>query len=923
VGSIDLARAMQVFEQVADLTGAARETLLDELCAGDTALREKVVSMVAADASTRDPFDTHSERWSGVLDAAIDGSALIGRVIGTWKIVAVAGRGGMGNVYEVARADGAYAQRAALKLIRAAADSAVVRERFLRERQILAQLRHPGIATLLDGGFTDEGDPYFVMEYVEGAPIDRWCDEHGLGLRARAELFAQVLDAVSYAHRNLLVHRDLKPSNLLVDAGGRVKLLDFGVAKQLQDSELTAIADRAVTFGFASPEQLNDEPITTATDTWQLGVLLHLLLSGSHPFGIARNMSLARQLQQLSREPEIANVLRGSLATVVATCLRRDPAARYASVDALAADLRSWLENRPVLAAHVGRAERALLWFRRNRLLATGLAAVTFALVASSAVSLWQAREARRESVKARESLQFLADTLAAAAPEQALNREVSVRQLLDSARLQLDQRSVLDPKVRQPVQRMLGRLYFSVGESQRAAELLEAGTRNVEPDRRDEALALADDLGVYSDALANLEQGAASVEMSDRAAALRNRFAPDDPEQQLRALAHQTLGHVQKFGWEVCRKRAERALASALSMPNPPTDVVLRLYSDLGSVANFTNDRTRLLQASEQGLAFADQHGISPQSPLRFSLLRNRIEGLNLDGRVIEAEAVSREAIAMIEKTGGVGSTRLGVLYSTLGASLKDQGRYREAQAALQRAFELTPRIDAGPMNIATLVANLALTHAEMGDRETSLRLVEQAFREMKNASVPREDTLRVSLDKKLAEALLADGRVTEAAARFTELRALVRRTQGEDSDQYAALLSDEVLAARDAGDVERGEKLLAEARVRAAARGVTPMHPQSARFLRYEAAFAGMRGDLLAAERTQREALGKLQLLSNTFEIAVVRSELAHTLAARGNRSEALELLAQALPVLQRAVLPQQVDLEAAEALASRLKR
>jgi serine/threonine protein kinase len=164
VGSIDLARAMHVFDQVADLTGDARESMLNELCAGDTALRAKVLSMVAADASTRDPFDAHSERWSGVLEAAIDGSALIGRVIGAWKIVAVAGRGGMGNVYEVARADGAYAQRAALKLIRAAADSTVVRERFLRERQILARLRHPGIATLLDGGITEVGDPNFVME---------------------------------------------------------------------------------------------------------------------------------------------------------------------------------------------------------------------------------------------------------------------------------------------------------------------------------------------------------------------------------------------------------------------------------------------------------------------------------------------------------------------------------------------------------------------------------------------------------------------------------------------------------------------------------------------------------------------------------------------------------------------------------------
>ncbi|MEJ0034907.1 MAG: serine/threonine-protein kinase [Gammaproteobacteria bacterium] len=921
VGSVDLGRAMNVFEQVADLEGVARDTMLDDLCAGDAELKSKAQAMLAADASASDPFDAHPARWSGVLEAAIDGSALVGRVIGAWKIVAVAGRGGMGNVYEVERADGAYAQRAALKLIRTAADSAAVRERFLRERQILARLRHPYIATLLDGGFTDEGDPYFVMEYVEGVPIDRWCNQRELDLRARAELFSQVLDAVSYAHRNLLVHRDLKPSNLLVDTAGRVKLLDFGIAKQLQDSELTAFADRAVTFGFASPEQLNDAPITTATDIWQLGVLLHLLLAGTHPFGIVRDMSLARQLQQLSREPELAKVLRGSLAAVIATCLRREPAARYASVDILAADIRSWLENRPVQAAHIGAGERAWLWFRRNRLLATSIAAASLALIIGTGISLWQAREARRESAKARESLQFLTDTLAAAAPEQALNSEVSVRQLLDTARKQLEQRSTADPRVSQPVQRMLGRLYFSVGEYQQAADLLEAGTKDFEPSDRGEALALADDLVVYSDALGDLEQVAASVAVSDRAAALRTRFAPDDPEQQLRALAHQTLGHVEKFGWEVCRKRAEQALALALRMPNPPVDVMLRLYSDLGSVANFTNDRSRLLQVSEQGLEFADRHGVPSESPVRFALLRNRIEGLMLAGQLTEAEARSREAIAMAEKTGGVGNTRLSVLHSVLGASLLNQGRYREAQVAMQRVVELTPRANAGPRNIAVSLGNLALVHAVMGEPAIGLRLLEQAFHELDQAGVPNEDTFRVSLAGNRIRVLLADNRTAQASSRLDELLALVSRTQGEDSVQYAELLEEKLDAARRAHDVVRGGQLLAEARARAIKRGVPQTHVLFSRFLRYEAAFARLRGDLPAAERAQREALQMLQSNSNTFEIALVRSELAGILAERRDRSEASALLTEALPVMRRAVLPQQADLKAAEALASRL--
>ncbi|WP_028079780.1 serine/threonine-protein kinase [Solimonas soli] len=943
-GGPDLRRALQVFEQVADLAGAARDAQLDALCAADPALRDRVERMLAADARADDAGDGPAARWNIALRAAAGDDPMLGRLIGAWRLVAVAGRGGMGVVYEAERADGAYAQRAALKLIQSSV-SAGVRERFLRERQVLAQLRHAHIAALLDGGFSDAGEPYFVMEYVDGLPIDRWCDARRLGVRARVELFAQALGAVGYAHRNLLVHRDLKPSNLLVDAAGRVKLLDFGIVKQLQDPNVTALPDRAATFAYAAPEQLHDAPITTATDLWQLGVVLHVLLSGSHPFGVAPAMPLAKQLQQMERPPEtlaqaaaragdaalqargagrpadLARQLRGGLATIVATCLRRDPAQRYASVDALAADLQRWLQSRPVLAARTSRRERARLWLRRNRLLAASVAAVTVALLAGTGVSLWQARQAQRESARARESLQFLADTLAAAAPEQALSREVSVRQLLDSARRQLERRSTTDPALLQPVQRMLGRLYFSVGDFQRAAQLLDAGTHAVAPRTRDAALSLADDLIVYSDALGNLEQGAASVAASERAAALRERFAPDDAEQQLRALAHQTLGHVEKYGWEACRRRAEQALAMARRLPNPPVDVMLRLYSDLGSVANFTNDRSRLLSISEEGLAFADRHDVPLESPLRFSLLRNRIEGLMLDGRAQEAETLSRDAIAMIEKTGGVGSTRLGVLWSALGMALRDQGRYRDALTAMSRAHELVRADHSGPRNIAVSLSNIAMLQTMLGDDAKGLRIADQSLAELDRAGVGAEDPFRVSPERIRVHALLANHRVSEAAARLQTWLEIVRRTQGADSEAYVSLLIEKLEATRQAGDAAQGQRLLAEVRERAARRGMARTYRLAALFLRYDAAFARLRGDLPAAEDAQRQALQNLLPAGNAFEIAIARAELADILGRRGHRAEARRLLAPALPVLRQAVLPAQRDRQAAEALAARL--
>ena len=378
-------RAMAAFDAVIDLDGEARERRLHELCGDDAGLLGEVRAMLAADARDGAPFSGDAAAWGQAMNARADdagGEAMLGRQLGAWRITGVIGRGGMGAVYAVERSDGAYAQRAALKLIRSAADSPAARERFLRERQLLAQLRHPNIATLLDGGFSDDGDPYFVMEFVDGAPIDQWCDTRKLDLRQRVQLFAQVLDAVAHAHRNLVIHRDLKPSNLLVDGDGRVKLLDFGIAKQLEGGDATATSDRTLTFEYASPEQLHAAPVTTATDIWQLGIVLHRLLSGSHPFGLTRDTPLAKQLQLLEREPEpltraaaqasveqatsrdesdpasLSKSLRGGLAAIVSTCLRREPEARYASADALASDLQRWLEHRPVEAARLGHLRR-------------------------------------------------------------------------------------------------------------------------------------------------------------------------------------------------------------------------------------------------------------------------------------------------------------------------------------------------------------------------------------------------------------------------------------------------------------------------------------------------------------------------------------------------------------------------------------
>ncbi|MBS0200949.1 MAG: protein kinase [Proteobacteria bacterium] len=691
---------------------------------------------------------------------------MVGRNIGAWNITGTIGRGGMGAVHAVERSDGAYTQQAALKLIRASADSPAARERFLRERQILAGLRHPNIASLLDGGISADGELYFVMERVDGLPIDRWCDEHALDVRARVELFLQVLDAVRHAHRSLVMHRDLKPSNLLVDADGRVKLLDFGIARQMEGSELTVTVDRALTFEYASPEQLHNAPVTTATDIWQLGVVLHRLLSGSHPFGLTRDTPVASQLQQLEKEPvPLARAQYGSLADIVQTCLRRDPEQRYASADALANDLRAWLDDRPITAVPLSRGARANLWLRRNRMLAASAAAIAIALLAGAGLALWQAREARMQASIAREqarlaeqqganahaALQFLTDTLAATAPENALSTKVSVRQLLDTARTKMETGKAVDAGVKQPVQRMLGQLYYSLGEPRIAAKLFADGIRNVEPTERSEALAFAIDLDYYSGALGSLDMAVESLAMEQRAVDLRQRFASDDIG--LRIVSLDALGYsYYKVGdLKKAKETYSEGLALAAKMPNPPVDVVINSYQMLSYTLLDVGEKKQALQTAENGIAFALENKVPRQSPLWVNLFRAKGDALFESGEIVKAERPVRDAIAVQESSIG-GGYRLGTLYNSLGRILEKQERHQDAIPVFSKAISLLTAAGGSNKEMAINWTALATAYSNAGSVAESRNAYRQSIEFLEKdedaKSKPEIDRIRKILD-------------------------------------------------------------------------------------------------------------------------------------------------------------------------------
>jgi non-specific serine/threonine protein kinase/serine/threonine-protein kinase len=443
----------QKWRQVKELFHAAlerepgeRASFLGEACAGDNDVLALVQSLVAADEEASDfiagPAFVSLDK---VLSEAEEPPARLGQRIGSYEVVRELGRGGMGAVYLGVRADAQFDQRVAVKVVKRGMDTDFVLRRFTRERQLLASLDHPNIAKLLDGGVTADGLPYFVMEYIEGVPVNSYCDQRRLSVTARLELFRRICSAVQYAHKNLIVHRDLKPSNILVTADGTPKLLDFGIAKLLNAEPDAEAAEqttglRLMTPEYASPEQVRGQPVTTVSDVYSLGVLLYELLTGRRPERPRGQTSEDMPRAGYEQEPEkpstavgrtdaaaptddkqarhtlslktvatargiepgrLRRALAGDLDRIVLMALRKEPERRYASAEQLSEDIRRHLEGLPVTAQRDTFSYRGAKFIKRHKagVIAASLAAL--ALAAGVAAISWEAHVARAERAKA------------------------------------------------------------------------------------------------------------------------------------------------------------------------------------------------------------------------------------------------------------------------------------------------------------------------------------------------------------------------------------------------------------------------------------------------------------------------------------------------------------------------------------------
>ena len=509
-------------DRMLELPEAERKTWLDGLRATDAALADDLETLIEEHGrASREGFLRESSMPSPP-------ASLAGQTIGAYTLTSLLGQGGMGTVWLARRSDGRFEGAAAVKLLNASLVGRAGAERFRREGSILARLAHPYIARLLDAGVSPSGQPYLVLEYVEGKPIDRSCDDRSLSIEARLRLFLDVLEAVGHAHANLIVHRDIKPSNVLVDRDGRVELLDFGIAKLLEGegeggaaTALTREAGRALTPEFAAPEQVTGGAVTTATDVYALGTLLYILLSGRHPAGDALRSpaeivraivdaqpprlsdtfaaggtagaeDARRAAEARGTTPDaLRRELRGDLDTIVAKTLKKDPAERYPSVTALAEDLRRYLRHEPIGARPDTLRYRAAKFVRRNGLAVALSAAALLALAAGLVGTVTQARRATEEAARAqreasratkerdfalqqltrsRDVNEFTAFLLGEAVPA---GKPVTMRELLGRAEKLVDKRFGNDEAIEIELLVELGDIYNALEETDNATRTM------------------------------------------------------------------------------------------------------------------------------------------------------------------------------------------------------------------------------------------------------------------------------------------------------------------------------------------------------------------------------------------------------------------------------------------------------------------
>ncbi len=822
-------------DEALEIPAADRTAWLASIQARDISLAADLRAML----EEHQTLDESRFLVGAVLDPCVPPS-LAGQTVGAYRLVSPIGQGGSGSVWLAERSDGHFHGRAAVKLLNIALIGPEGEERFRREGTILARLRHPHIAHLIDAGVSSAGQPYLVLEHVDGQSIDRYCDDRALGIEARLRLFLDVLDAVAHAHQNLIVHRDIKPANVLVSTDGRVKLLDFGIAKLLEhdapwrrsgSAETSAFSramGAAMTPEYAAPEQLSGGEVTTATDVYALGVLLYVLLSGQHPAGPDRSpITLLRAIvvTEPGRVSDVAataagrqdrakqlgttsgrlrRALRGDLDVVVAKALKKNPSERYASVTALADDLRRFLRHEPIAARPATIPYRAAMFVRRNP---GGVAAFAIVLALAGVLTLLhtirlsaERDRAQREAAKAVKMSDLLMGVLTSADPyaSRAGSGEPTVRALLDAGAAQVQKDLAGEPGLQAEMLTMMGRTYRRLGAYDTAQHLLElaltSGEKAFGPDDVHVAQTL-DSLGVV---LADQGDYAAAGRTLERALAMRRRLLGGEHADVAVTLVE--LGRVyQDQGWN---DRAEALQGEALEIRRKVLGDEHRetavSQSDLASVLRLNGHlsaaETLLKQSVETNRKTrGDDHPNTSTSLHDLAL----IEAMR--GNFHSAESVLLQVLPKQRKALGNRHPAVAATLNTLSRVLLQERRFDEADSAQREALDIArAALGQDHQLVAIYTINLGALRLARKEPAAAEPLLREGLRiralapgvvPSRRRTSPEDDWSLGATKSLLGASLVALGREDEADAVLREAR--------RDLDSLAAPQSAETKAA------------------------------------------------------------------------------------------------------------------------------
>ncbi len=768
----------RLFEGAVGLPPEQRPGFLSQNC-DDPAVRREIESLLAFASRPLEGISEAVEQVAGSL-AAPD---FMGQRVGSYRLTGRIGQGGMGAVYRAVRDDDQFEKTVAIKMLRFPDGDPAVLQRFRHERQILASLEHPHIARLLDGGAwvppgSEEGQPYIVMEYVEGQALTAYCEAKKLSIRQRLALFRQICDALSYAHRQLVIHRDIKPGNILVTPDGTPKLLDFGVAKLLDPEmgrgagTLTSTGLLAMTPDYASPEQVRGEPVSTVTDVYSLGAVLYELLTGRRPhqLGTYDPLEIAREICE--REVPTPGI-GGDLDVIVLKALQKEPARRYQSVEQLSEDVRRYLEGLPIAARADTLMYRTMKFVRRHRLGMAAVAGVFVVLVGGIAASTWEARRADTEAATAKAVNDFLQNDLLAQA----------------SASTQAGPNTKPDPdlKVRTALDRAAARI---VGKFERQP-LVEASIRQT-------ISGAYLDLGLYPEAQREVE----------RALELRRRVRGEGDRDTMQSLYR--LGELYVLQGKYAQ--AEAPLRNTLGIQrrvlgedhpdtlNTMTDLAT-VYRGLGQYAEAEPLFTKALAAQRRVLG--------EKNADTASTLNNLGILYRMEGKYAQAERVYTLCLEIQRQLKGENHPDTLTVMNNLAALYEYENKYEQASPLFTQVLEARRRaLGEEHPDTLLIMSNLATLYRDEGKYEQAEALYttsQGARRRVLGEEHPV--TLRGALN--LAQLYRSEGKYGQAEALFTRILEVQRRVRGPEHPDTLIVMYNQAELYRKQGRYEQAEPL------------------------------------------------------------------------------------------------------------------